>query len=95
MLGAAENELLTEVAGLFRVDDVKKDPEHPVSTTSSVAGMFRAIYLATGESSPLYEADEAMEVEAVALRFANGDEDECIEEAGRMRRTTLSITDLR
>jgi hypothetical protein len=40
-------------------------------------------------------ADEAMEVEAVAPRFANGDEDECIEEAGRIRRTTLSITDLR
>jgi hypothetical protein len=40
-------------------------------------------------------ADEAMEVEAVAPRFANGDEDECIEEVGRIRRTTLSITDLR
>jgi hypothetical protein len=40
-------------------------------------------------------ADETMEVEAVAPRFANGDEDECIEEAGRIRRTTLSITELR
>ena len=36
-------------------------------------------------------ADEAMEVEAVAPRFANGDEDE----ARRIRRTTLSIADLR
>jgi hypothetical protein len=36
-------------------------------------------------------ADEAMEVEAVATRFANGDEDK----AGRIRRTTLSIADLR
>ena len=40
-------------------------------------------------------ADEAMEVEAVAPRFANGDEEECIEEAGRIRQTTLSIIDLR
>jgi hypothetical protein len=45
-------------------------------------------------SSPL-RADEAMEVEAVAPRFAHGDEDECIEEAERIRRTTLSFTDLR
>ncbi len=37
--------------------------------------------------------DEAMEVEAVAPRFTNGDEDECIEEAGRICRATLSITD--
>ena len=36
-----------------------------------------------------------MEVEAVAPRFANGDEEECIEEAGRIRQTTLSIIDLR
>ena len=37
-----------------------------------------------------------MEVEAVvAPRFANGEEDGFIEEAGRIRKTTLSITDLR
>ena len=37
-----------------------------------------------------------MEVEAVAApRFANGEEDGFIEEAGRIRKTTLSITDLR
>ena len=53
VLGAAENELWTEVAGLFRADDAEEDPEHPVSTPN-VAGMFRAFYLATGESSPLY-----------------------------------------
>ena len=40
-------------------------------------------------------ADEAMEVEAVAPRFVNGDEDECIKEAEWIRRTTLSIADLR
>ena len=31
----------------------------------------------------------------VAPRFANGEEDGFIEEAGRIRKTTLSITDLR
>ncbi len=41
MLGAAENELRTEVAGLFRADDVEEDLEHSVSTPN-VAGMFRA-----------------------------------------------------
>ena len=40
-------------------------------------------------------ADEAMEVEAVIPRISNGDEDKCIGEAGRIRRTTLSITNLR
>ena len=40
-------------------------------------------------------AAEAMEVEGGAPRFADGDEEEYIEEAGRIRRTTLSITDLR
>ena len=30
-----------------------EDPDHPASTLN-VAGMFRAFYLATGESSPLY-----------------------------------------
>ena len=41
-------------------------------------------------------ADGAMEVEAVvAPRFANGEEVSFIEEAGRIRKTTLSITDLR
>ena len=29
------------------------DPDHPASTPN-VAGMFRAFYLATGKSSPLY-----------------------------------------
>jgi hypothetical protein len=54
VLGAAENELWTEVAELFRADDAEEDPEqHPVSTPND-AGMFRAFYLATGESSPLY-----------------------------------------
>ncbi len=42
-----------DVAGLFRADDVEEDPEHPVSTPN-VAGMFRAYYLATRKSSPLY-----------------------------------------
>jgi hypothetical protein len=54
VLGAAENELWTEVAGLFRAEDVEAvDPDNPVPTPN-VAGMFRAFYLATGESSPLY-----------------------------------------
>ena len=40
VLGAVENELWTEVAGLFRADDdVEEDPQHPVSTPN-VAGMF-------------------------------------------------------
>ena len=39
VLGAAESELWTEVAGLFRADDdVKENPENPVSTPN-VAGM--------------------------------------------------------
>ena len=45
-------------------------------------------------SDPPPRADKAMEVEAVAPRFANGDEEECIEEAGRVCQTALSITDL-
>ena len=42
-------------------------------------------------------ADGAMEVDeaVVAPRFANGEEDGFIEEVGRIRKTTLSITDLR
>ncbi len=45
-------------------------------------------------SSP--RAEGAMEVEAVvAPRFANGEDDGFIVEAGRIRKTTLSITDLR
>ncbi len=43
--------------------------------------------------SPPRADDEAMEVEAVAPRFANGDEEECIEEAGRIRKTGWSIDD--
>ena len=41
--------------------------------------------------------DGAMEVDetVVAPRFANGEEDGFIEEVGRIRKTTLSITDLR
>jgi hypothetical protein len=53
VLGAAENELWIEVAGLFRTEEEDGDPDHPASTPN-VAGMFRAFYLATGESSPLY-----------------------------------------
>ena len=53
VLGAAENQLWTEVAGLFRAEEEDEDPDHPASTPN-VAGMFRAFYLATGESSPLY-----------------------------------------
>ena len=53
VLRAAKNELRTEVAGLFRTEDVGEDPEHPVSTLN-VAGMLRAFYLATRKSSPLY-----------------------------------------
>jgi hypothetical protein len=40
VLGAAENELWTEVAGRFRADDLEEDPEHPVSTPN-VADAFR------------------------------------------------------
>ncbi len=53
VLGAAENELWIEVAGLFWAEEEDGDPDHPASTPN-VAGMFRAFYLATGESSPLY-----------------------------------------
>ena len=48
VLGAAENELWTEVAGLFRAEDGEAvDPDNPVPTPN-VAGMFRAFYLSTG-----------------------------------------------
>jgi len=54
VLGAAENELWTEVAGLFRAEDVEEeDPDNPVPPPNA-AGMFRAFYLASGESSLLY-----------------------------------------
>ncbi len=54
VLGAAENQLWIEVAGLFRAEEEDGDPYHPASTPN-VACMFRAFYyLATGESSPLY-----------------------------------------
>ena len=52
ILGAAENALWTEVAGLFRDDSLDTDPAQLLSTPN-IAGMFRAYYLATGESSPL------------------------------------------
>ena len=47
-------------------------------------------------ADPQPRTDEAMmEVEAVAPRFAEGDEEECIEEALRPPTTTMSINDLR
>jgi hypothetical protein len=51
-LGAAENKVWTEVAGLFR-DDMDDETTQP-PPCYNVAGMFRAYYLASGESSPLY-----------------------------------------
>jgi hypothetical protein len=53
VLGAAENQLWIEVAGLFRAEEEDRDPDHPASMPN-VAGVFWAFYLATGESSPLY-----------------------------------------
>ena len=53
VLGAAENELWTEVAGLFRAEEEEMNPDHPASSPN-VTGMFWAFYLATGQSSPLY-----------------------------------------
>ena len=52
VLGAAENSVWTEVAGLFR-EDAEDDSNQPLPSTNA-AGLFRAFYLATGESSPLY-----------------------------------------
>ncbi len=50
--GAAENAVWTEVAGLFRDDMDDDTTQSPPSY--NVAGLFRAYYLASGESSPLY-----------------------------------------
>ena len=47
--------MLTEVAGLFRPDEPDSDDEESASTLSdlNMAGVFRAYYLASGESLPL------------------------------------------
>ena len=52
--GAVENRVWTEVAGLFR-EPSDSDDEAPEPTPSdpNIAGVFRAYYLASGESSPL------------------------------------------
>ena len=50
---AAENQLWIEVVVLLRAEEEDGDPDHPASTPN-VTGMFRAFYLATGESSLLY-----------------------------------------
>ena len=53
LLGAAENRVWTDVAGLFAEDpSLEDDPAQPQPSVN-VAGMFRAYYLASGESSPL------------------------------------------
>ena len=53
-LGAAENRIWTEVAGLFGEEpSPEDDPAYQPPPSSNVAGMFRAYYLASGESSPL------------------------------------------
>ena len=53
-LGAAENRVWTEVAGLFGEEpSPEDDPAHQPPPSSNVTGMFRAYYLASGESSPL------------------------------------------
>ena len=57
VLGAAENRLWTEVAGLFRAesddDDGAIDEEPSPTSDLNITGVFRAFYLASGESSPL------------------------------------------
>jgi hypothetical protein len=50
--GAAENAVWTEVADLFRDDMDDDTTQSPPSY--NVAGLFRAYYLASGESSPLH-----------------------------------------
>ena len=51
---AAENRVWTEVAGLFGEEpSPEDDPDHQPPPSSNVAGLFRAYYLASGESSPL------------------------------------------
>ena len=51
LLGAAENRIWTEVAG--EEPSPEDDPAHQPSPSSNGAGIFRAYYLASGESSPL------------------------------------------
>ena len=55
VLGAAENQVWTEVAGLFRaVSDSDDDATAPAPPDDpNTVGVFRAYYLASGESSPL------------------------------------------
>ena len=51
-LGVVENAVWTEVAGFFR-ENMDDDSSTPLSSYN-VAGLFRAFYMASGESSPLY-----------------------------------------
>ena len=55
VLGAAENRVWTEVAGLFRPESDFDDgtTEEPTPSDPNITGVFRAFYLASGESSPL------------------------------------------
>ena len=53
VLGAAENTVWSEVAGLFREDPALEDDPNQTPSHPNIAGMFRAYYLASGESSPL------------------------------------------
>ncbi len=55
MLGAAENRVWTEVAGLFRPESDFDDgtTEEPTPSDLNTTGMFRAFYFTSGESSPL------------------------------------------
>ena len=84
VLGAAENAVWTEVAGLFREDSEEDVPAEP-PPTYNIAGMFRAYYLATGESSPLYgftnPSHTAAERRSDRLHMRTGEVD--IKAAGR------------
>ena len=57
VLGAAENQMWTEVAGLFCAEsddgDGAIDEEPSPLCDSSITRVFRAFYLVSGESSPL------------------------------------------
>ena len=54
-MGAAENRVWTEVAGLFRPESDFDDgtTEELTPSDPNITGVFRAFYLASGESSPL------------------------------------------
>ena len=85
-MGAAEIRVLTEVAGLFRPDEPDSDNEVSASTLPdlNITGVFRAYYLASGESLPL---SDFINSEYSAADVAHGDQARKVTSSPRVKKT--------